>query len=88
MQEAIDAPMFHTNHFPASFYPRAARPRELVIEGRFGRSAVAELRRRGHDVIVSDDWSLGRLCAVGREPGGVLKGAANPRGAQAYAVGR
>jgi gamma-glutamyltranspeptidase/glutathione hydrolase len=88
LQEAIDAPTFHTNHFPSSFYPRAARPRELVIEGRFGRAAVAELRRRGHKVVVRDDWSLGRLCAVGREPRGVLKAAANPRGAQAYAAGR
>jgi gamma-glutamyltranspeptidase/glutathione hydrolase len=88
LQEAIDAPTFHSDHFPASFYPRAARPRELVIEGRFGRAVVADLTRRGHKVIVRDDWSLGRLCAVGREPDGVLKAAANPRGAQAYAAGR
>ncbi|NKQ94812.1 gamma-glutamyltransferase family protein, partial len=25
LQEAIDAPVFHTNHFPSSFFPRAAR---------------------------------------------------------------
>jgi gamma-glutamyltranspeptidase / glutathione hydrolase len=88
LQQAIDAPTFHTNHFPSSFYPRGARPRELEIEGRFGRAVADELRRRGHKVIVRDDWSLGRLCAVGREPDGLLKAAANPRGAQAYAAGR
>jgi gamma-glutamyltranspeptidase/glutathione hydrolase len=32
-------------------------------------------------------WSLGRLSAVARD-GDLLKAAANPRGAQGYAVGR
>jgi len=50
-----------------------------VIEG---------LRSRGHDVEVSDPWSLGRVSAVGVDRDGVLKAAANPRGAQGYAVGR
>jgi gamma-glutamyltranspeptidase/glutathione hydrolase len=49
---------------------------------------VAALRERGHDVVVADDWSLGRLSAVSRAPDGVLRGAANPRGMQGYAVGR
>jgi gamma-glutamyltranspeptidase/glutathione hydrolase len=34
------------------------------------------------------EWSLGRVSAAGREPGGILKAAANPRGMQGYAVGR
>jgi len=39
--------------------------------------------------MVSDPWSLGRMCAVSRDPGsGVLKAGANPRGMQGYAVGR
>jgi gamma-glutamyltranspeptidase len=42
---------------------------------------------RGHIVDVTDDWSLGRVSAVGRE-NGVLKAGANPRGMQGYAVGR
>ena len=46
-----------------------------------------ELRERGHDVVVTGDWSLGRVSAVARE-NGLLKGAANPRGMQGYAVGR
>ena len=38
---------------------------------------------------VSDPWSLGRLCAVTRDPeSGVLRAGANPRGMQGYAVGR
>jgi gamma-glutamyltranspeptidase / glutathione hydrolase len=87
-QEAIDAPMFHTEHFPESFYPRRARPRTLQVEGRFDRAAVDELRRRGHFVEVGERWSLGRLSAAGRGGDGVLYAAANPRGMQGYAVGR
>jgi gamma-glutamyltranspeptidase/glutathione hydrolase len=87
LQAAIDAPAFHTNHFPSSFYPRDAHPGQIEVEGRFGPEVVAELRARGHDVEVDDDWSLGRVSAAGREDG-LLKAAANPRGMQGYAAGR
>jgi gamma-glutamyltranspeptidase/glutathione hydrolase len=88
LQEAIDAPAFHTNHFPNSFYPREARPKEVEIEARFGEGALSELRKRGHEVNVRDDWSLGRLSAAARERDGVLKAGANPRATQGYAIGR
>lgn len=89
LQAAIDAPMFHTTHFPSSFYPRNASPGGMVLEGRFAPEVVAELRKRGHDVTVQGDWSLGRLCAVGRVPGqGLLRAGADPRSMQGYAVGR
>ena len=35
IQEAIDAPSFHTEHWPSSFWPRVARPGKVVIEGRY-----------------------------------------------------
>jgi gamma-glutamyltranspeptidase/glutathione hydrolase len=88
LQEAIDAPAFTTTHFPSSFYPRAAEPGHLEVEGRLDPSVVAELRRRGHDVGVADPWSIGRLSAVSRSREGVLRAAANPRGMQGYAAGR
>jgi gamma-glutamyltranspeptidase/glutathione hydrolase len=88
LQEAIDAPAFHTTHFPDSFAPRAAHPGAIEIESRFAAQTIDELRRRGHDVTVTEPWSLGRLCAVSRAPDGVLRAAANPRGMQGYAVGR
>ena len=88
LQEAIDAPAFHTNHFPNSFYPREARQREVEIEARFGEGTLSELRKRGHEVSVRDDWSLGRLSAAARERDGVLKAGANPRARQGYAIGR
>jgi gamma-glutamyltranspeptidase/glutathione hydrolase len=80
--------MFHSTHFPSSFYPREAEPGRVEIEGRMPEETGAALRERGHDVVLTDDWSLGRLSAVSRAPDGLLRGAANPRGMQGYAVGR
>ncbi|WP_410813726.1 gamma-glutamyltransferase family protein [Micromonospora sp. 067-2] len=89
LQEAIDAPAWHTLGLPGSFYPRDMEPGVLVVEDRFGDETLAALRAYGHEVRLSDAWSLGRLCAVTREPGtGVLAAGANPRGMQGYACGR
>ena len=52
LQEAIDAPSWHIEHFPASFWPRAARPGVVVVEGRMPKATVEDLRRRGHTVEV------------------------------------
>ncbi len=87
LQAAIDAPNFHTEHAPSSFWPRAAKPAHLAIEDRLPAQTQTELARRGHAVEKRGDWVLGRLCAAKRE-GGMLKAAANPRGMQGYAVGR
>ena len=87
LQASIDAPEFHTDHFPASFFPRQAEPRSLSLEARFGVDVVADLLDRGHDVDVVGDWALGRVSAVAREDG-LLRAGASPRGMQCYAVGR
>ncbi|NGO71083.1 gamma-glutamyltransferase family protein [Streptomyces boncukensis] len=89
LQGAIDAPNWHTESFPGSFYPRGMVPGSVAIESRAGDEVVAELRRRGHTVTVGGAWSEGRLSAVARDPEtGLLSAAANPRGMQGYAVGR
>ncbi|MFC9529390.1 gamma-glutamyltransferase family protein [Streptomyces sp. NPDC056975] len=89
LQGAVDAPNWHNDSFPGSFYPRGMRPGSVTVESRVGEDVVEELRRRGHDVTVGEPWSEGRLCAVARDPEtGVLSAAANPRGMQGYAVGR
>ncbi|MEI4485753.1 gamma-glutamyltransferase family protein [Frigidibacter sp. MR17.14] len=88
LQAAIDMPLFHSTHFPASFYPRTSKPGGMLIEGRIGEAVIAELRRRGHGVDVSGDWTIGRLTAASRTAEGVLRAAATPRMMQAYAVGR
>ncbi|MBM0277321.1 gamma-glutamyltransferase family protein [Micromonospora tarensis] len=89
LQEAIDAPAWHTLSLPGSFYPRDMEPGVLVVEDRFDEDVLAALRAYGHEVRVTDGWSLGRLCAVTRDPAtGVLAAGANPRGMQGYACGR
>jgi gamma-glutamyltranspeptidase/glutathione hydrolase len=87
LQEAIDAPAWHSEHFPSSFWPRTARPGVLVVEGRVPNRTVEELERRGHVVEVGPDWSEGRLTAASRV-GRRRRAAANPRGMQGYAAGR
>ncbi len=89
LQEAIDAPMWNTPAFPGSFWPRSTEPGVLIVEDRVGKDVIADLRAKGHDVRVSDPWSLGRMCAVARDPeSGLVSAGANPRGMQGYAVGR
>ncbi|SNR37150.1 gamma-glutamyltransferase family protein [Puniceibacterium sediminis] len=88
LQQAIDAPMFHTAHATASFYPRAADPGHLVVEPSFADTVMAALLARGHRLERAEPWSLGRLTAASRSPSGLLRAAATPRQMQAYAVGR
>ena len=88
IQEAIDAPSFHTEHWPSSFWPRVARPGKVVIEGRYPDSVLRALLARGHEASKGDDWSEGRLSGARIEPDGQMFAGANPRGMQGYAVGR
>ena len=87
LQEAIDAPAWHSEHFPISFWPRTARPGVLVVESRVPEKTIKELRARGHVVEVGPAWSEGRLTAASRV-GKRRRAAANPRGMQGYAAGR
>lgn len=88
LQEAIDLPLFHSMHFPSSFYPRSRQPGQMMAELSFGPEVLADLRARGHGVTEAEPWTVGRLTAAGRDPGGLLRAAATPRLMQAYAVGR
>ncbi|WP_420101191.1 gamma-glutamyltransferase family protein [Bosea sp. (in: a-proteobacteria)] len=88
LQEAIDLPLFHTQHCPSSFYPRGSRPGHLMVEESIGAAALAELERRGHKVEKAPAWTVGRLTAAERSDDGLLRAAATPRLMQAYAAGR
>ena len=88
LQRAIDRPVFHSRHFPSSFYPRESICARVVMEHRFPEPTLAELAHRGHDVERVGPWSLTRVCAVGQLADGTLRAGANPRGMEGYAVGR
>jgi gamma-glutamyltranspeptidase/glutathione hydrolase len=87
LQESIDAPAWHTEHFLSSFWPRTARPGVVVVETRVPKATRDELERRGHIVEVGEAWSEGRLTAASKV-GRRRRAAANPRGMQGYAAGR
>ena len=88
IQEAIDMPSFHSEHWPSSFWPRTSSPGKLVLEGRYSDLVLAELASKNHLVEKGGDWSEGRLSAARIESGGRMFAGANPRGMQGYAVGR
>ena len=89
LQEAMDAPLFHTSHFPSSFYPHEAFPKRVVVERRIPEPTVASLRARGHDVVVAGDWELGQVNVVRFHPDtGRIEGGASPRSMVADAMGR
>ncbi len=88
IQEALDAPTFHSQHFPSSFYPRAQYPGRLEVEARIPLAVRAELERRGHEIVEVGDWANGRVLAIRADrERGLIFGGASPRGETAYAIG-
>ena len=92
LQEAIDAPAWHIDHFPGSFWPRTTTLNRLSLESRFPQSVQDQLAAAGHTLKVGPPWSEGRItvCSQVRDALGrrLLLAGANPRGMQGYAVGR
>ncbi len=92
LQEAIEAPSWHVDHFPGSFWPRAFKRNRVTVESRMPAATIEALRQAGHEVVIGPAWSEGRISACTREAapegGLLLRAGANPRGMQGYAVGR
>jgi gamma-glutamyltranspeptidase/glutathione hydrolase len=88
VQEAIDAPTFHSTHVPSSFYPRQATPGGLVVEERVPEATRKELQGRGHKLTVTGPWANGMVMAVQAGPvPGTLTAGVSPRGATGYVTG-
>ena len=88
IQQALDAPTVHSEHFPSSFYPRSAYPGRVVAESRIPGEVVAELEHRGHEVVVNDAWAHGKPMAVHfSKSDGVMSGGASAKGNIGYAIG-
>jgi gamma-glutamyltranspeptidase/glutathione hydrolase len=88
LQSALDAPTVHSEHFPSSFYPRAAFPGRVVAESRLSAAVVEKLRRRGHEVILSSEYAHGKVMGIriDRERG-LIHGAVSAKGIIGYAFG-
>jgi len=87
LQASIEAPEFHTKHVIDSFFPRETRLGHLAVEGGFTEQTLTELKRRGHELEIYGDWTLGYVSAASRERD-LLKAAASPRFMMGYALGR
>jgi gamma-glutamyltranspeptidase/glutathione hydrolase len=88
LQEALDAPTVYSIHFPSSFYPRPAYPGRVVAEERIPREVLTELKRRGHEVLLTGAWSNGKTMGIRYDKErGVILGGASPKGNIGYAIG-
>jgi gamma-glutamyltranspeptidase/glutathione hydrolase len=88
IQEALDAPLVCSSHFPSSFYPREAHPARVRIEDRIPSEVIAELERRGHEVDVTDGWTHGKVMGIRYDKArGVIMGGVSPRRKVGYALG-
>jgi gamma-glutamyltranspeptidase / glutathione hydrolase len=86
IQEALDVPIVETEHFPSSFYPRAARPGCINADIRIAPEVIEELRRRGHEVTLIEPHH--NTMGIRIDPdSGVRMGGVCSSGDQAYAIG-
>jgi hypothetical protein len=75
LQQAIDAPDFHSLHVASSFYPRQAEPGRLVIEDRFPATTI--------DACSVGTTSKSSALVAGRTTAVARDGVARPRPARA-----
>ncbi len=88
LQVAVDAPTFHTSHFPSSFHPHGAQPGTMHVEGRIPETTVSALREKGHTVEIGGEWSHGRVLGIRFDAdSGVISGVATARLETGYAMG-
>jgi gamma-glutamyltranspeptidase/glutathione hydrolase len=88
IQEALDAPSVHSEHFPGSFYPREAHPARMVAENRIPPHVIAALEKLGHEVVVKDGWVNGKCMGIRYDAErGIILGGVSPRGKIGYALG-
>jgi gamma-glutamyltranspeptidase/glutathione hydrolase len=87
IQQAIEAPRWSTESFPASPFPHTMYPGVMSVESRVPESVRAELVRRGHKLFVNGPWTMGSNGAILIDPAtGSLGAGADPRvSAQALA---
>lgn len=88
LQEATEAPTVHSLHFPSSFYPRTAYIGRMAVESRIPVEVLRELEKRGHEIVVSDGYSHGRVMGIRFDKERcVISAGVSPRYQLAYALG-
>jgi gamma-glutamyltranspeptidase/glutathione hydrolase len=88
VQDAIDVPSFHSDHFPSSFWPREAFPGRLVVESAIPQDVRDDLAARGHEIKVALRGALNFTTAIRYDPDRrLIEGGASHRGERNYALG-
>jgi gamma-glutamyltranspeptidase / glutathione hydrolase len=88
LQDALDQPTVHSEHFPSSFYPRQAFSGRVVAETRIDPQVIEGLCNRGHEVVFSSDYAHGKVMGIGYDQErGVIHGAVSAKGIIGYAMG-
>lgn len=83
VQEAIEAPKVTCDQVPGTFHPHDMFPLKIRPEGRISPRVLDQLSELGHTVQVDPDWIAGYICAVERQPDGLLRAGCDPRGRKA-----
>lgn len=86
LQQAADAPMFHTTHMPSSFYPRSRQPSGVVAEDSLPEATLSTLEAAGHCVTRVPAGNVGRITSAARAADGRLSAAATTRTAHGRAI--
>ena len=85
IQQAIEAPRWSSEAFPASPFPHTMYPGDMAVEARIPESTREALIARGHKLRVTPAWSLGSNAGIVVDAEtGVLSAGADPR-VDAYA---
>ena len=87
LQQAMDAPSFHTTHFINSFYPKNAGDGTIFVEEGIPLPVLRELQARGHRLHLLPANVNGEVCAAAiNAETGLLEAAASSKSfGQAYA---
>jgi gamma-glutamyltranspeptidase/glutathione hydrolase len=88
IQQAIEAPRWSSESFPASPFPHTMYPGDLAVESRITQTTRDALIAKGHKLRVTPAWSLGSNGGIVLDVStGVLSAGADPR-VDAYAWAR
>ncbi|MFQ5899246.1 MAG: gamma-glutamyltransferase family protein [Candidatus Methylomirabilia bacterium] len=87
-QRAVEEPRIASRSFPDSFWPHAAFPGQLRVEGRIPSEVTSALADLGHRTEPWPDWEwrAGAVCAIVVAPDRTLLAAADPR-RSSHAIG-
>ena len=88
VQQAIEAPRWSTESFPASHFPHTMKPGTLSVESRIPVAVQDALKAKGHTLTVSGPWSKAEMAVIRIDAKtGTLQAGADPR-VDAYAWAR